>query len=76
MVSQEREDAIKIMKKAREQWLAKKRDSETELEYNEKMRKAHKTLRYKKMKYIEGLISSFEEDQTKKNMTVSDNKQV
>ena len=62
------EDAIKIMKKAREQWLTKKRDNETRLEYKEKRRIAHKTLRYKKKKYIEGLISSIEEDQTKKNM--------
>lgn len=35
-VDKECEDAIKIMKKAREQWLAKKRDIETELEYKEK----------------------------------------
>ena len=45
------------MKKAREQWLAKKRDNERELEYDEKRRIAHKTLRYKKKKYIEGLIT-------------------
>ena len=35
------------MKKAREQWLAKKRDNETEPEYMEKRRKSHKALRYK-----------------------------
>ena len=47
---------------------SKQRDNERELEYKEKRKRAHKTLRYKK-KYTEGLISSIGEDQTKKNVS-------